>query len=106
MHVLFTAPRRHAGSAADPSAPEPADDAGQMHVARDPDDESEWQYLGNPEIAVRTSLREVVARFIADCRNDDGSISAEHIPAARQLKAALLLAASQIDDALRPPGVK
>ena len=34
----------------------PVVDIGQMYIVREPDDEREWQYLGNPEIAPPTSL--------------------------------------------------
>ncbi len=100
MHIFFPLARRPAGSAGDAGAQEPVLDAGQIYVARDPDDESEWQYLGNPEIAAKTSLKDVVARFIQDCRGVDGSIDRDHIPVAQKVRDALLLAAKQIDDAL------
>ena len=99
MHIFFPVARR-AGAATDASAPESLTDAGQIYIVRDPEDESEWQYLGNPEIAARTSLKDVVARFIQDCGGAGGAIDQEHIPAATKVRDALLMAAKQIDDAL------
>ena len=99
MHIFFPVSRR-AGTTAGASGPDSASDAGQMYIVRDPDDESEWQYLGNPEIAARTSLRDVVARFIQDCSGADGAMDDEHGLAARKLRDALIQAAAQIDEAL------
>lgn len=93
MHIFFPVARPGA-------APDNAADAGQLHVSRDPEDESEWQYLGNPQIAARTSLREVVERFIQDCSGPDGKVEAQHRGAARMVRDALLAAARQVDDAL------
>ena len=102
MHIFFPVARRRTGPSGDAGAPQATLDAGQIDIVRDPDDESEWQYLGNPEIAARTSLKEVVARFILDCSGTDGTIDQEHIAAATMVRDALLLAAKQIDDALAP----
>lgn len=99
MHIFFPAARR---AGAEPTGPDAPVDAGQIYIVRDPDDESEWQYLGNPEIAARTSLKDVVARFIQDCSGASGTIDNAHVPAARQVRDALLAAARQIDDALAP----
>ena len=104
MHIFFPLARR-AVTATDPGAAEPATDAGQMFIVRDPEDESEWQYLGNPEIAARTSLAEVVARFIQDCSGADGAIDPACVVAATKVRDALRLAAQQIDDALARGGV-
>ena len=100
MHIFFPVARPRAGSPGGASSSEPVADAGQIYIVRDPDDESEWQYLGNPEIAARTSLKDVVTRFIQDCGGADGSIDVQHIRAAKMVQAALLAAAQQIDDAL------
>ena len=99
MHIFFPASRR---GGAEPAGSDASTDAGQIYIVRDPDDESEWQYLGNPEIAARTSLRDVVARFIQDCSRTDGTIDDAHVSAALQVRDALLAAARQIDDALAP----
>lgn len=98
MHIYFPVSRRRA----DHGDIDPAADAGQLLVLRDPQDESEWQYLGNPEVALRTTLSEVVARFIRDCSDTRGAIEPDQIVAALRLRDALLLAAGQIDDALKP----
>lgn len=100
MHIFFAAARRGAKGGAT-STLDPVADPGQMLVVRDPDDESEWQYLGNPEIATTTSLKDVVASFIKDSSGADGRIEAKQIPAAKMLREALLMAAKQIDEALR-----
>ena len=102
MHIFFPVARRARTSEAG-RAELPAD-AGQIFIVRDPEDESEWQYLGNPEIAARTSLAEVVARFIQDCKGSDGMMDHEHRLAARKVRDALLSAARQIDDALAVGG--
>ena len=99
MHISFPVARR-APVATEPNTAEAVTDAGQLYIVRDPEDESEWQYLGNPEIAARTSLAEVVARFIQDCSGPDGAIDAAHLLAATKVRDALRLAAKQIDDAL------
>lgn len=103
MHIFFPVARR-AAAATDSSARDTSLDAGQIYIVRDPEDESEWQYLGNPEIAARTSLTEVVARFLQDCSGADGAIDPQHQSVARKVRDALLQAAGQIDDALGPPG--
>ena len=103
MHIFFPVARRRAGAADDGGVAESAADAGQIHIVRDPEDESEWQYLGNPQIAATTSLTEVVARFVQDCSGADGVIDQEHAGAAKKLRDALLLCAQQINDALRSP---
>lgn len=103
MHIFFPLIRR-AGAATDASEPDVSTDAGQIYIVRDPEDESEWQYLGNPEIAARTSLKDVVARFIHDCGGADGVIDQAHLSAAAKVRDALLLAAQQIDEALSPAG--
>ena len=100
MHIFFPVARRRTGLAGDAGAPQATLDAGQIDIVRDPDDESEWQYLGNPEIAARTSLKDVVARFIVDCGGANGVIDQEHVAAAEKLRAALLSAARRIDDVL------
>lgn len=98
MHIFF--PVARSKGAADAITQADATDAGQIFIVRDPEDESEWQYLGNPEIAARTSLSEVVARFIQDCAGPDGTIDAQHRVAAGLVRDALVSAAGQIDDAL------
>lgn len=98
MHLYFPVAGR-GGPAEDTR--EPVTDPGQIFVVRDPDDESEWQYLGNPQIAARTSLSEAVARFIRDCSDADGAMEPQHFAAARKLRDALLAAASQVDKALK-----
>lgn len=98
MHIFF--PVARSKGAADAVMLADAADAGQIFIVRDPEDESEWQYLGNPEIAARTSLSEVVARFIQDCAGPDGKIDAQHGVAARLVRDALVSAAGQIDVAL------
>ena len=100
MHLFFPVARRSAELTASSGAPEAASDAGQIFVVRDSDDESEWQYLGNPEIAVKTSLGEAVARFIQDCSGANGSIDPQCVAAAMKLRDALVQAARQIDQAL------
>ena len=100
MHIFFAAARRPEGAGGESRAPDPAADAGQMVVVRDPDDESEWQYLGNPEIAATTSLKDVVARFIKDCGGADGLIDPGNRTVAQGVRDALLMAAKQIDDVL------
>ena len=100
MHIYFPVSGRRAGRG-DASDAELAADAGQLVVLREPDDESEWQYLGNPEVAARASLGEVVARFIQDCSGADGVIESERVVAALRVRDSLLLAARQIDEALR-----
>ncbi len=99
MHIYFPVSGRREGKG-DATEAELAADAGQLLVLRDPDDESEWQYLGNPEVAARTSLAEVVARFILDCSGADGTIEPERLVAALRVRDSLLSAARQIDDAL------
>ena len=106
MHIFFPVARRRAGAADDGGVAESAADAGQIHIVRDPEDESEWQYLGNPRIAAMTSLTEVVARFIQDCSGANGVIDQEHAGAASKVRDVLLLCAQQIDDALRAPGTR
>lgn len=101
MHIYFPVSRQRAGSGDEPTAEQLAADAGQLLVLRDPDDESEWQYLGNPEVAMRTSLADVVTRFIQDCSGPDGVIESHQLVAAQRLRDALLNAARQIDDALK-----
>jgi hypothetical protein len=101
MHIYFPVSRRRAGSGDEPTAEQLAADAGQLLVLRDPDDESEWQYLGNPEVAMRTSLTDVVARFIQECSGADGAIESHQVVAALRLRDALCSAAQQIDDALK-----
>lgn len=103
MHIFFPVTRR-AAAATDSSARDASLDAGQIYIVRDPEDESEWQYLGNPEIAARTSLAEVVARFIQDCSGADGAIDPARFLAATKVRDALRLAAKQIDDALARTG--
>ena len=103
MHIFFPVSRR-AGSAIDGHEASTDMDAGQIQIVRDPEDESEWQYLGNPQIAARTSLKDVVARFIQDCSGPDGTIDRDHGLGARKLRDALLLAARQIDEALARSG--
>lgn len=97
MHIYFPI----TGRRADMTDTDSTADAGQMLVLRDPQDESEWQYLGNPEVAARTSLSEIVSRFIQDCRTADGAIDPARRAAAMQVRGALLRAATQIDDALK-----
>ena len=104
MHIFFPVAHRRAAPTEGAGTPESALDAGQIYIVRDPDDESEWQYLGNPEIAARTSLAEVVARFIKDCSGADGVIDQEHIFAATKVRDALLMVAKQIDGALSRAG--
>ena len=99
MHIFFAAARRLEGAGGDTGPAEP----GKMLVVRDPDDESEWQYLGNPEVATTTSLKDVVARFIKDCGGAEGSIGADYRDAALEVHDALLAAARQVDDALKRP---
>ena len=106
MHIFFSIARRGAGAADAATTAQPLLDAGQICIVRDPDDESEWQYLGNPEVAARTSLTEVVARFVRDCSAADGAIDRAHLQTARQVRDALLQAARQIDDALGPASGK
>lgn len=101
MHIYFPVSRRRAGASDEPTPEQLAADAGQLMVLRDPDDESEWQYLGNPEVAMRTSLADVVARFIADCSGANGAIEADQVVAALRVRDALLGAARQIDEALK-----
>lgn len=100
MHIYFPVSRRRAGAKDETSEAELAADAGQLLVLRDADDESEWQYLGNPEVAARSSLSEVVARFIRDCSGPDGAIETDRVVAALRLRDALVRAAGQIDEAL------
>ena len=69
-------------------------------VVRDPDDESEWQYLGNPEIATTTSLKDVVDKFIKDCSGADGLIDPSNRTVAQRVRDPLLAAATRIDDLL------
>ena len=99
MHIYFPVSGRRQGKG-DATDADLAVDAGQLLVLRDPDDESEWQYLGNPEVAARTSLGEVVARFIEDCSGADGAIEPERVVAALRVRDSLQLAARQIDEAL------
>jgi hypothetical protein len=101
MHIYFPVSGRRAGAGDEPTQEQLAADAGQLMVLRDPDDESEWQYLGNPEVAMRTSLSDVVARFIKDCSGDDGAIDPNQVVAALRVRDALLNAARQIDEALK-----
>lgn len=101
MHIYFPVSRRRAGAADEPTPEQLAADAGQLMVLRDPDDESEWQYLGNPEVAMRTSLSDVVTRFIADCSGARGSIESDNVVAALRVRDALINAARQIDEALK-----
>ncbi len=103
MHIFFPVARARRVDGGDTKRPEALPGAVQLHAVRDPDDESEWQYLGNPEIAARASLQDVVARFILDCRGADGMIDPEHVIEAGKLRDALLMAARQIEDALAPP---
>ncbi len=97
VHIYFpvTGRRAHMADA------DGATDAGQMLVLRDQQDESEWQYLGNPEVAARTSLSEIVSQFIQDCRSADGVIDPAQRAAAMQVRDGLLQAAAQVDDALK-----
>ena len=81
MHIYFPVSGRREGKG-DSTEAEMAADAGELLVLRDPDDESEWQYLGNPEVAARTSLAEVVARFSEDCSGVDGAIEPDRVVAA------------------------
>ena len=97
MHIYFPV----TGRRADVADADAAADAGQMLVLRDTQDESEWQYLGNPEVAARTSLSEIVSRFIQDCRSADGAIDPAQRDAATQVRDALLRGATQIDEALK-----
>ena len=97
MHISFPAVHRAADASTESAS---TGEAGEIFIVRDPDDESEWQYLGNPEIAARTSLSEVVSRFLHDCKGADGTIDPQHRAVARQVRDALLLAARQIDEAL------
>ena len=106
MHIFFPVARRPAGPADDGGVAESAADAGLIQIVRDPDDESEWQYLGNPRIAATTSLTEVVARFIQDCSGADGKIDQAHAGAATKVRDVLLSCAQQIEDALRVPGAR
>ncbi len=101
MHIYFPVSGRRAGAGDEPGQEQLAADAGQLLVLRDTDDESEWQYLGNPEVAARTSLKDVVTRFIQDCSGTDGVIEADRVPAASQVRDALLAAARQIDEAIK-----
>lgn len=101
MHIYFPVTRRRATAGDEPTQEQLAADAGQLMVLRDPEDESEWQYLGNPEVAMRSSLSDVVARFIGDCSGDDGVIEAHQVVAALRVRDALLSAARQIDEALK-----
>lgn len=96
MHIYFPV----SGRRSDVSASDTVADAGQLLVLRDPQDESEWQYLGNPEVATRTSLGEIVSRFLQDCTDAQGVIQPKQQVAATQLRDALLRAAQQIDDAV------
>lgn len=96
MHIYFPV----SGRRADVGGADAAADAGQLLVLRDPQDESEWQYLGNPEVAAKTSLAEVVSRFIQDCSTAESVIASEHRVAATSVRDALLRAAQQIDEAL------
>lgn len=100
MHIYFPVSGRRAGKE-DATEAELAADAGQLLVLRDPDDESEWQYLGNPEVAARTSLGDIVAQFILDCSGTDGVIEPERVVAALRVRDSLLGAARQIDEALK-----
>ena len=106
MHIFFPVARRAAAEPGAGGLDESVEsvDAGQIYIVRDPDDESEWQYLGNPEIAARTSLKDVVARFIQDCDGADGAIDKDHLSVAIKVRDALLAAARQIDDALARSG--
>jgi len=97
MHIEFSAMRRTTGGDARASG---TVDAGQIMVVRDPDDESEWQYLGNPEVAATTSLKEVAARLVADCSGADGLLERANRPLVQQVRDAFLAAARQLDDAL------
>ena len=97
MHIYFPV----TGHRPDITDTDTAADAGQLLVLRDTQDESEWQYLGNPEVAARTSLCEIVTRLLQDCRASDGSIDQNQRAAAMQVRDALLLAAAQIEDALK-----
>ncbi len=106
MHIFFPVARQRAGATDDAGVAESAADAGLMQIVRDPEDASEWQYLGNPQIAATTSLTEVVARFIQDCSGADGVIDQEHAGAAKKLRDALLSCAQQINDALRGTGTR
>ncbi len=99
MHIYFPVSRIRPGLTAEQSSGS-ADDAGLMFVVRDPDDESEWQYLGNPEVATKISLHAVVARFIRDCSDPDGSVAPNQVVAALRVRDALAAAARQIDEAL------
>ncbi len=101
MHIYFPVSGRRTGAGDEPTPEQLAADAGQLLVLRDPDDESEWQYLGNPEVAARTSLSDVVARFIHDCSGTDGLIEPDRLVAALRVRDALLGAARQIDEALK-----
>ncbi len=97
MHIYFPV----TGRRADVTDADATADAGQMLVLRDPQDDSEWQYLGNPEVAARTSLCEIVSRFIQDCRSADGAIDPAQRAAAMQVRDALLRAATQVEAALK-----
>lgn len=97
MHIYFPI----SGRRVDVNDADATADAGQLLVLREPQDESEWQYLGNPEVAARTSLCEIVSRFIQDCRSAEGTIDPTQRAAAMQVRDALLQAAAQIDDALK-----
>jgi len=65
MHIYFPVSGRRAGKE-DATEAELAADAGQLLVLRDPEDESEWQYMGNTEVAPLTSLVDILSRFIQD----------------------------------------
>lgn len=101
MHIYFPVSGRRAGAGDEPTQEQLAIDAGRLMVLRDPDDESEWQYLGNPEVAASTSLSEIVTRFIQDCGGPDGVIEPDRVVPALRVRDALLSAAKQIDDALK-----
>ena len=103
MHIFFAAGRQREGRGEDMGAADTAHAsaaAGQLLVLRDPDDESEWQYLGNPQIAATTSLAEVVERFLKDCGGSEGRLDPNCRKRASEVRDALLAAARQIDDAL------
>ena len=97
MHIYFPV----TGRRPDVADADAAADAGQLLVLRDTQDESEWQYLGNPEVAARTSLSEIVSQFVQDCSSPDGLMDPAQRAAAMQVRDALMRAAAQIDDALK-----
>jgi|GEM_PF-1302129 len=101
MHIYFPVSGRRAGAGDEPTPEQLSADAGRLMVLRDPDDESEWQYLGNPEVAARTSLSEIVTRFIQDCSGPDDVIEPDRVVSALRVRDALLNAARQIDEALK-----